>query len=163
MTMRVKDLGPCFVTFNSNDLGRTSGGVKFRYTEESKPVLTDQDGATEVDRIGLGVGTVEVEVPLARTTLAKLAIVIGAASYSGNRFRVRNRVGFSMYDAAKALVLTRMVDNVASTDKDDILTVFKAYPQMDIEFVYDKDGQPVAKVIFKAFPGTDGIIWQIGS
>jgi hypothetical protein len=162
MTMKLKDLGPCNIQFDSVDLGSSKGGVKFRYTEETKPVFEDQKGVTEVDGIVVG-ASCEVEIPLTRTQHAKLAKVIGASSYSGTRFRVRNRVGVSMLDNAKVLILTRLIENVASTAKDDILTVYKAYPRPDLEFTFDNEGQQIAKILFKTFPGTDGIIWQIGS
>lgn len=159
----IKDLGPCAVSYNSQDLGKTMGGVIFRYTEESRPVNEDQAGVTEVDGIRVG-GSCEVEVPLSRSSLGILAQVIKGSSYSGNLLKVTNQVGVSMYDNAAALILKPIVANVASTSSATWLTVSKAYPRVDMEVVYNNEGQRVYKVVFKGFPdASTGEIWRIGA
>ena len=160
----LRDLGPCVIEFDGEDLGATSGGVTFRYTEESKPVNEDQKGVTNVDEIKVGVSACEVEVPLSRATLAILAQVIGGSSYSVNRLNVNNQVGVSMYDNAKTLVLKPIVNNAASTSSADWLNIPKAYPKVDFEIAFNNEGQRVYKVMFKGFPdASTGLIWYMGA
>lgn len=161
----VKDLGPCIIEFNEVDLGPTFGDVLFRYAPESRPVVEDQKGVTEVD--GVFVGAVcEVEVPLTRSTLANLASVIPGASVSGSGMNVENIVGESRYANAQQLVLKPVVDGVAGPNTT-WLTIFKASPSVDLEITYNNEGQRVYKVIFKAYPddtsGNVGKIWKIGT
>lgn len=160
----IKDLGPCTITYNSVVLGATKGGVKFKYTEESKPVNEDQKGVTNVDEIKVGASACEVEVPLTRATLAILAKVIGGSSYSGNKIKVNNQVGVSMYDNAQLLIIKPIVNNVASTDTKDWLNIPKAYPKVDFEIGFDNEGQRIYKAIFKGFPDdSTGLIWFMGA
>jgi hypothetical protein len=159
----IKDLGPCSVIFNNVDLGSTKGGVKFKFTEESKPVNEDQKGVTNVDEIKVGFSACEVEVPMTRSTLGKLSTVISGSSYTTTRLRVNNQVGVSMYDNAALLVLKPLINGVASTDTKDWLNIPKAYPKIDFELVFDNEGQRVYKTIFKGFPNAStGLIWYLG-
>jgi hypothetical protein len=160
----IRDLGPCSITYNSVVLGATKGGVKFKYTEESKPVNEDQKGVTNVDEIQVGASACEVEVPLTRSTLAQLSKVIMGSSYSGVKLNVNNRVGVSMYDNAQLLILKPMVNNVASATAADWLNIPKAYPKVDFEIAFDNEGQRIYKVTFKGFPdATSGLIWFMGA
>lgn len=160
---KTKDLGPCGILFNSQDLGKTLGGVTFRYTEEGRPVREDQAGVTDVDEIKVG-ASCSVELSLTRSSLAILSIVIGGSSYTGTILNVRNDIGRSMYDNAKTLVLKPIINGVVSTDATTWLTIPKAYPKVDLEAVYNNEGQRVYKVTFKAFPdASSGLIWKIGA
>lgn len=158
----VKDLGPCIIDFNSAELGPTFGDVLFRHIVESRPVLEDQKGVTEVD--GVFVGAVcEVEVPLTRTTLAKLATVIPGGSYTTGLVTVNNIIGESRYANAKVLILKPIVDGVAGPSTT-WLTISKASPSVDLEIVYNNEGQRVYKVIFKGYPDeTTGELYKIGA
>lgn len=162
MSNPIGDLGPCAVIFDDVDLGATMGGVKFRHTEESRPVNEDQKGTTSVDEIKVGAAC-EIEVPLTRTSLGQLSQIIGNATYTGSKLRVSVAVGISLLDQAKELILKPMVDGVVSTDASQWLTVHKAYPKVDLELAYDMEGQRIYKAIFKAFPrAEDNEIWRIG-
>lgn len=162
------DLGPCAVIFNNVDLGKTNGGVKFRYTEESRPVNEDQSGITEVDLIKVG-ATCEVEVPLTRVSLGQLAVVTGGATYTGSRLRVGVPVGISLLALAKKLILKPYIDGVATTDSTKWLTIYKAYARADYEIEFNNEGQRVYKVIFKAFPDSANMVdgkpglWVLGA
>lgn len=155
-----RDLGPCAVIFDSVDLGATFGGVIFRHTEESNPVKEDQQGNTSVDELKVGV-TCEIEVPLTRSSLGQLSKVIGNSTYTGSKLQVGVVVGESLLEKAKVLILKPIIDSVVSTDESTWLTVYKAYPKVDLEVNYNFDNQRVYKVIFKAFPDS-GKLWKIG-
>lgn len=164
----MRDLGPCQVVFNGVDLGKTMGGVIFRHTEESRPVVEDQSGVTEVDLIKVG-ATCEVEVPLTRVSLGQLAVVTGGATYTGTRLRVAVPVGISLLSLAKTLVLKPYIDGEATTDSTKWLTIYKAYARADYEVVFNNEGQRIYKVVFKAFPdssnlvGTKPGLWVMGA
>lgn len=160
MSSPMQDLGPCQVVFDSVDLGKTFGGVKFRHTEESRPVREDQMGVTNVDELKVG-ASCEIEVPLTRASLGQLSKVIGNSTYTGTKLEVGVVVGESLLTHAKELILKPIIDSVVSTDSKTWLTVYKAYPRADLEVNFDYEGQRVYKVIFKAFP--DGTkFWAIG-
>ena len=160
MASPIKDLGPCEVTFDGVSLGSTFGGVIFRHTEESRPVREDQQGVTNVDELKVGVSC-EIEVPLTRTSLGQLSKVIGNSTYTGSKLEVGVVVGQSLLDAAKVLIIKPIIDSVVSTDSKTWLTVYKAYPRVDLEVNYNYENQRVYKVIFKAFPDS-GKLWKIG-
>ncbi|MFA5456874.1 MAG: hypothetical protein WC261_04490 [Synergistaceae bacterium] len=160
----IKDLGPCEVYFNSTSLGKTKGGVTFRYTEESKPVNEDQAGVTNVDEVGVGVSACEVEVPLSRSSLATLSTAVMGATVSLNKLSVYNKVGVSMYDNAEQLILKPIVNGVASSDSKDWLVIPKACPKADLEVVFDAENQRVYKIVFKGFPDASSkLIWYMGA
>lgn len=157
----LKDLGPAQVTFNSVDLGKTMGGVRFRDSGNQAPVVEDQAGTTPVDHIITG-RLISVEIPMSRSTLAQLATVIPGASNGGSYVLVKNQAGITRADSAAKLVIQPLVDGVASADA---LTVFKASPNTDIELTFDNENQRVYKVTFNVYPDTDNAnrLYQIGN
>jgi hypothetical protein len=158
------DLGPCAVIFGDGggeDLGSTMGGVIFRHTEESTPVKEDQSGVSAIDEIKVGYSC-EVEVPLTRSSLGQLSKVIGNSTYTGKALRVGVAVGISLLENAKQLILKPIVNNIVSTDPTEWLTIHKAYPKVDLEVVYNSEGQRVYKCIFKVFPDENKQLWRIG-
>lgn len=157
----LKDLGPCQITFNSVDLGKTMGGVTFKDSMNQVEVKEDQAGTTPVDHILTG-RVIHVEVPMSRSTLAQLAAVLPGASNYGSYIKVFNQAGITRLDNAAALVLTPLVDGVAS---GDALTIFKASPITDIELAFDNENQRVYKVMFNVYPDADNNdqLYQIGN
>lgn len=70
-TKNVK-LGVCLVTYDGVDLGYTKGGVEVEVKTETKKVMVDQFGNSEINEYILG-RTCMVKVPLAETTVENLA------------------------------------------------------------------------------------------
>lgn len=157
----LKDLGPCSITFNGVDLGKTMGGVIFRDGMNQVPVMEDQAGSTPVDHILTG-RQIQVEVPMSRSTLAQLAAVIPGASSYGSYVKVFNQAGIARASNAAKLVISPLVDGIASGDK---LTVFKASPLADIELSFDNENQRVYKIVFNVYPDADNNnqLYQIGN
>ena len=159
----LKDLGPCAVIYNSQDLGPTFGGVVFKHSVESRMIKEDQQGTYEVDGIVVG-GSCEVTVPLTRTTLAKLGTVIPGADVSDDELIARSASGQSMLDNAHELILKPIEDGVATSDQTKWLTLPKAYPVPDLELPFDNEGQRVYRVVFKALLDTDNnVLFKMGS
>lgn len=157
----LKDLGPCQVTFNSVDLGKTLGGVTFRDSMNQVPVMEDQAGSTPVDHILTG-RNIQVEVPMSRSTLAQLTTVIPGSSSFGSFTIVSNHAGIARAANAAQLVLTPLVDGVASGDS---LTIYKASPITDIELTFDNENQRVYKVMFNVYPDSENSnrLYKIGN
>lgn len=155
----IKDLGPCQITFNGVDLGKTKGGVVFRDSMEQVPVNEDQAGTTPVDHILTG-RKISVEVPMSRSTLAQLTKVIPGASSMGSYAVVKNKPGTARAADAQQLILAPLVNGIASAER---LTIFKASPVTDIELTFDNENQRVYKVTFNVYPQADGSLYQIGN
>lgn len=83
-------LGVCSVTFDGVDLGYTKGGVDVEVKTETKKVMVDQFGNSEINEYITG-RTCSAKVPLAETTLENLVRIMpgavlvntGAAKASG--------------------------------------------------------------------------------
>lgn len=160
----IRELGPCQVIYDGVDLGSTSGGVTFRYTEDSKPVKEDQKGSANVDEISVGASVCEVEMALTRSTLTQLAKIIGGNTLESTKLTGLNKVGVSMYDNSALLTLKPIVNNVASAIAADWLNIPHAYPKVDMEVVFDSENQRVYKTLFKGFPdASTGAFWFMGA
>src|SRR4051812_23802129 len=68
-------LGVCLVTFDGVDLGYTKGGVDVEVATETKKVMVDQFGNSEINEVIMG-RTCRAKVPLAETTLENLARIM---------------------------------------------------------------------------------------
>jgi hypothetical protein len=157
----IKDLGPCQVTFNSVDLGKTKGGVIFRDSMNQVEVMEDQAGSTPVDHILTG-RKISVEILMSRSTLAQLIKVIPGASSLGSYTIINNKSSITRASTAASLILAPLVNGVASTER---LTIFKASPITDIELSFDNENQRVYKVTFNVYPDADNSnrLYQIGN
>ena len=144
----IKDLGPCSITFNGVDLGKTKGGVIFRDSVNQVEVSEDQAGSTPVDHILTG-RKISVEIPMSRSTLAQLNKVIPGASSRSSSSLIRNQPGATRAASAQQLILSPLVNGVAGTDR---LTIFKASPVADIELTFDNEKQRVYKIVFNVYP-----------
>lgn len=149
-------LGPCSVTFDSNDLGYTKGGVEVEITTTRKKVMVDQFGETEIDEYITG-RQVMVRVPLAEHNLTNLASVIPGATLvtdgvdsNKKRIDVSSNIGASLRDLAAELVLSPT--NAADANED--FTVFLAAPMGDIQFAYRHDDERVYSVEFTGYVDT---------
>lgn len=167
-----RDLGPAIIVWGGTDLGATMGGVTFRFQEEDKPVVEDQEGTASVDDINVGYRC-EAEVPLTRMALTTLNALIAGASGSGtstNGMTVKQTVGISRLERAQELILKPVLKNgQADPDTKKWLHIYKASPQFMGEMKYDNDSQRTYKFMFKGYVDrtTGGVparrIWGIHS
>ena len=166
---QLRDKGPCEVWYGVKAaeaiLGPYFETVSMRTTTESSDVFESAFGKTPVDSIMCGYGETTVTVPFTRLSLANLAIVIPGASVSGSGFiaQAQDAIGRSEYDSSKSLILKPIVNGVPSTDVSEWLQFDHAYPNVDMEIVYDNEGQRVFNVIFKCFPdASTGVVYYTG-
>jgi hypothetical protein len=81
-TRNVK-LGVCTITYGGVDLGYTKGGVEVEVATETKKVMVDQFGNSEIDERIIG-RTCKAKVPLAETTLENLVRIMPGATLIGS-------------------------------------------------------------------------------
>lgn len=166
---QLRDKGPCEVWYGTkgaeDPLGPYFETVTMRSTSTKSDVFESSQGTTPVDSIITGYGETTVTVPFTRMGLTELAIVIPGASVSGSGFKAvpSEELGRSEYDNSKSLILKPIVDGVPSTDVSEWMQFDHAYPNAEIEIVYDNDGQRIFNIVFCCFPdATSGIVYYTG-
>jgi hypothetical protein len=165
MALPTGDLGPCQVSWGSDDLGPTLGGVVFKEEVHSVDIKEDGHGDTPVDAVFTG-RIVTVECKFTRSSLTQLEAMITSSTAGGSNLKVVNTVGDQMFANAEELILKPLVNNTASATTTEWLHVHKTYPVAAVEFGYDNSGQRIINVTFRAFPddtsGQVGEIWRMG-
>lgn len=144
-------LGACSVTWGGVDLGYTQGGVTVTISSSKHDTKVDQEGDTPVDSYVMS-RTVSVKVPMAETTVDKLATILGTTggTEASGVLSVTTGVGISMRSGAKPLVLHPT--SKASTDTSEDFTIPLANTTGDVTFAYEVDKERVFEVTFDAFP-----------
>lgn len=145
-------IGPAKIEFDGEDLGYTSGGVVAEYKRENFDVEVDQLN-TKVDRI-VTKEEFTVKVPLAELDLKRLFQFFNGASLNnvGDRYRL-SLTGLaegSLLPLAKTLVLTPK-----GGSPNDVLTMWHAIPDPEINLAYEKNKIRIFNVTFTAVPGKD--------
>jgi len=161
------DLGPAIISWSGTDLPQQFGQVSFRHSETSSPVVEGAGGTASVDIIHTGCGPCEVDIPATRATYAQLAALLPGGSNSGgesgNVLAFNNRVGLSKYSNAAELIVKRIVNGIADTDRTKWLHIPKAYPEPHFDVPYDLDNQRAFLVTFQGMPDeTTKLVWHIG-
>jgi len=168
MSFPLLDLCPCVIDYDGGTVvfNKTQGGVKFRYQEFNTPIKEDQSGSeTDVDEVSNG-ARCELEVPLTREELADLLYVFGNASQSSDYLEATNPVGESKFAGAVAIIIKPIVNGTISTTNTQWLTIHRASPTVNLEWVWDNSTQRVTNVVFKGFPDDQstrvGEFWRAG-
>lgn len=166
------DLGPCRVYYGTHagdaesDLGKTQGGVRVAFAEDTADLLSDQWGSQPEDQVITGNG-VEIIVPLADYTLDSLEIAlsqtelhIGADSgISGERL-VGTKKGTPT--TGKSLLLKKYVDGEISEDTQNWMRFPVAAPIGNFEVMFDAASQRIIEVTFRAYPDDNDRLYFIG-
>lgn len=147
-------LGACSVSWGGVDLGYTQGGVTLTVASSKHDTKVDQEGDTPVDSYIMS-RTVSVKVPMAETTVDKLATILattGGTSTNGV-LSVTTGVGTSLRSGAKPLVL-HPISRAASDTSEDI-TIPLANTTGDFSQSYEVDRERIIEVTFDGFPDAD--------
>ena len=165
------DLGPCAVSFKGTSLG-SNLSVSFTYAEDTADVKTAATGTTPIDKIYTGSSCGAV-VQMTQSTLEQLEAVCPNATVTGDELMVSTGVGDAMVaEKSGKLEITRVKNGAASTDATQVITIFVAAPQPNINWTFDDSSQRVAEVTFVGFPAQEdgdspdtysaGDLWAIG-
>ncbi|MFA4971862.1 MAG: hypothetical protein WC683_04565 [bacterium] len=173
MSEGLGEMGPCYVYYGPAgaelELGKTHGGVRFFDVTDSKEITFDQFGTTEWDRMMIG-RNVRVELNLAELSLENWDKVVPYTTMTGATPSHRKLVVYpsvgqpGMRDLAQQLILKKMENGAPSTDPERWVTFPKAFPETDLEIVFDPDTQRTMKIIFRVFPfsETDSYLYILG-
>ena len=163
----IGDIGPCEVTWDYG--GATPviitphlGKVTVRMADAVTDVFIDGQGIAPIEAFFEG-ATVELEVPMARSTLSQLANTIGyrdLGTLAGNVLTLHNVAGIEMMAHAKQIVIKPMINIggcavAPDPDATHWTLFFKCHPWRDFELGYDRGGQRIHMVKFKIFPNQD--------
>lgn len=163
----IGDIGPCEVTWDYG--GATPviitphlGKVTTRMADTITDVFIDGQGVAPIEAFFEG-ATLELEVPMARSTLSQLANTIGyrdMGTLAGNVLTLHNVAGIEMMAHAKQIVIKPMMNvggcSVAPNPNPNTWILFyKCHPWRDFELGFDRSGQRVHMVKFKIFPNQD--------
>lgn len=147
-------LGACSVTWGGVDLGYTQGGVVVTLGSTQHDTKVDQEGDTPIDS-WLMSRTCTVKVPMAETTVDKLATILaktGGTQASGV-LTIATGVGTSLRAGAQPLVLHPVTR--AATDTSEDITIPLANTTGDTSFSYEVDKERIFEITFTAFPDMD--------
>lgn len=163
----IGDIGPCEVTWDyggANPIVITPhlGMVTLRMSDAVTDVHKEPQGAAPVEAFFEG-ATVELEVPMARSTLSQLKNTIGYDGMGllvGNVLTLYNIAGIEMYAQAKQIVIKPMLNVGGCAVEPDPnpnhwVILYKCHPYRDFELGYDRARQRVHMVKFKVFANQD--------
>lgn len=172
------DIGPCVVIWDYDQfaagtpicLGPYLGSVSLRMTDSVSDVQEEGYGDAPVDAVFAG-SVMELDVPMARSTLDELATTIGydemgAKTYMDNSdppaavaddkvLTLYNMAGCDMYTSAKAILIAPVCNNVPDVLPETWILLYKCHPWRDFELTFDRSGQRIHMVKFKVFPNQD--------
>jgi hypothetical protein len=157
------EMGACLVSFKTEDLGLTKGGVEVEFGTEVATITADQHGDTAIDDIIKG-RSIKVKVPMAERDLEKLATVFPGSSLVGTTTKklvINVATGTSLRALAGPLVLHPK--DRAANDKSADLVVHLAMSKGDMQFAYKHDDQRVYAVEFMGYVNLeDGTLFTMG-
>jgi len=109
----VKDLGPCSVLWDPTpganvELNPTFGGVIFRSEDAVVDILEDGRGTTPIDAVFTG-RVASLEVPMTRTTLAKLNKILPGSVAGASNLKVSTHVGAAMFASSKPIIVKPII------------------------------------------------------
>lgn len=159
------DIGPCEVHwgygYQSGDMPQIItpylGKVMLRIADTVTDIHEEGKGVAPIDSFFEGT-TIELEVPMTRSTLIQLAQTIGwqkMGILSCNVLRLDNIAGYDMYTNAETIVIKPLCNNVPDPDSHNWIVLYKCHPYRDIELGFDRNGQRIHLVKFKVFPSRD--------
>jgi hypothetical protein len=148
-------IGDCDVFFNEVALGYTKGGVEFTFDREFVDMVADQHGTMPLDMVLSG-QDLKIKLTLAEITGSNLAISNpeGGYNFAGSDGKVGfgRDAGYSLLQNAKLLRLHPR--NLASTNRNEDIYIFKAVSVESVNLNYKIDEQRALEITFRALVDT---------
>lgn len=163
-------LGPCKVTLDPESatpivIELTQGGVVLTYQETTRDVNSDQHGSTAIKRIITG-RAASVQVPVLEKDNEKLknfiagsVLVTNATTPTKKRLDIYADKVIDLLTVAKELRIEPLAQGATA---DDTVTVYKAAPQVDLNYTYSYNNELVTNVTFTGFPDETGKLLAFG-
>lgn len=159
------DIGPCFVIwdYSGTPLHVTPylGKIELRWADTVNLVYEEGLGDAPVDGV-FGGSVVELDVPMARNTLAQLAYTLGygamgslGTGINAKVLTLRNMAGCDMYANACDIVIAPSCNNMPDPDPASWTHLYKCHPWRDFSLGFDRAEQRVHMVKYKIFPNQD--------
>ena len=146
------DIGPCDITFATNDLGQTNGDLTFTLDVNTFEITTEQEGL--VDEV-LNDSMSEVTIPLAYTDKQTLnnvlpwTTLVEDGTSGDTKLEIPKSVQQKMSEVADELVIHPKAKGDSDLSAD--INILNCYPLPGpIEFTYNREGQRIANITFKA-------------
>ena len=169
-----RDLGPCCIVWDPSgdnlEFKPTFGSTMFNSADNRAQIFHDEHGVTPVDSVFVG-RVATLEVPITSPNLITLEKVLPGATkhkVSGkiHSLRVPNPVGTRGFPDSKEIIVKPVISQSCSTDANEWLHLWRAYPIAALAIGYDNSGQRVYNVTFECYPddasGNVGQIWRQG-
>lgn len=138
------------------------GAISLTGTDTKHMVQEEGQGDAPVDAVFGGM-VMELTVPMARNTLAQLAVVL-SGTIVGNELTFENKAGCDTRKDAKAVVIKPMCNGVADTTKSKWIHLFHVYPFRSFDLIYNRSDQRVVNVVFTVFVSLEsGQIGKFGT
>lgn len=163
-------LGPCKVTLDPEGatpivIELTQGGVTLTYEETTRDVNADQFGTTPIKKIITG-RTATVQVPVLEKDNEKLknfisgsVLVTNVADPTKKRLDVYADKVVDLLSVAKELRIEPLAEGATPADT---VTLFKAAPQVNLNYQYSFNNELVTTVTFSGFPDATGKLLGFG-
>jgi len=164
------DMGPVEVTWApdlSDELILTPhlGAITLRLEDEIANVEEEGFGSNAVDGVITG-SVCELEVPMARSTLAQLAVITHGELDGFGNLLIPAFVGCGMYEESQPVLVKPVCNNVASTIRSEWILLYKCYPYRSFSLEFSRDAQRFHLAKFKVFvsqeSATFGKFYQYG-
>lgn len=159
----LRDIGPCMLVYDDEEVGASYGGTRIEFDVQDVESYSDKDGIQPKDAFITGT-IVGVTTLLAQATLAELVAMIPGASMNGNRMEISSSVGTSENENAKELILKPIIGGEPTTDQALWVIFDKAFPRPDTaELVFDNATQKVWQLRFRIFENAEGVLAKFGT
>lgn len=162
-------IGACQVTHGGVDLGHTLDGVELELEREFEDLTVDAYGSTAVNKALTG-QKITAKFKLAEIDANRLNSAIPEAQHalgsSAERLGIGSQAGYLLRNDAKQLRL-RPLRNVASSNDDEDVVIYKAVSVESVMLAYKVDEQRVIEVTMEGLVdetyGDGRLLGHIGS
>lgn len=140
-------IGPCSITWKTQDLGHTQGGVKLTYERKMTDLTVDKYGDSPVDKALTGVNLKAV-FKMAEPVVALLQRVnpegLNTSGVNGQQLGLGADAGYSARGDAGLLVLHPL--NKTAGDLSEDINIYLAVPTQNTELNYEVDNQRLVEI-----------------
>lgn len=131
----------------------TLGTVELRGADTIQPIHEERFGDALVDASHGGM-PMELEVPITRETLEKLAVVLHG-TVTGDAMTLINKAGCNVLPDAKPIFIKPMCGALPNVDPKTWWHFYHCYPFRAFAIPYDRSTQRTVNVLFHLFVSTE--------